>query len=100
MVINRVSRLVLGGLLSVFRNNGAIEEDADFNTIKYWGIYATKGSPSNIANGPQGLQGKRGTVFITGPLNNRNMQIIITENAEIATRFDYETYWSEWKVRL
>ena len=91
---------VVGELLSVFRNNGAIEADADFNTIKNWGIYATKGTPSNIENGPQGLQGQRGTVFITGPLNNRSMQIIITEKAEIATRFDYGTYWSEWNVRL
>ena len=95
-----LSSIWVGELLSVFRNNGAIEADADFNTIKNWGIYATKGNPSNIANGPQGLQGQRGTVFITGPLNNRSMQIIITEKAEIATRFDYGTYWSEWNVRL
>ena len=46
------------------------------------------------------FKGRGGTVFITGPLNNRSMQIIITEKAEIATRFDYGTYWSEWNVRL
>ena len=78
----------------------ALSNKEDLNNYTKYGLYITGDNPCLMPNGPSNLKGSRSNLLVFGYGEKRILQVIITDKAEITTRFMADDIWTAWSNNL